>query len=93
MSNHSLAMNLGIVEGLQAHGTSGDTTCMEMLPENHNDELPLIHFVPTLPHHVCCPVFILTYLLFLCLSSLSVLYFILPYGSFSNRLRQVHCFL
>ena len=51
LSNHSLAMNLGILEGLQAHGANGDTTCMEMLPGNHKDELPLIHFVPILPHH------------------------------------------
>ena len=43
----SMAMNLGILEGLQAHGASGDTTCMEMLPGNHKDEWPLIHFVPT----------------------------------------------
>ena len=38
-------MNLGIFEGLQTHGTNCDTTCMEMLPGNHKDELPLIHFV------------------------------------------------
>ena len=86
-------MNLGILEGLQAHGASGDTTCMEMLPGNHKDELPLIHFVPTLPHHFCCPVFILIYLFFICLSSLSILNFLPPHRSFSNRLRQVHCSL
>ena len=85
-------MNLGILEGLQAHGTNSDTTCMEMLPGNHKDELPLIHFVPTLPHHFCCPVFILIYL-FLFLSSLSVLNFLPPHGSASNRLGQVHCSL
>ena len=83
-------MNLGILEGLQGHGTNCDTTCMEMLPGNHKDELPLIHFVPTLPHHFCFPVFILIYL-FLFLSSLSILNFLPPHGSFSSRLRQVHC--
>ena len=46
---NSLAMNVGILEGLQANGANGDTTWMEMLPGNHKDELPLIHFVPTLP--------------------------------------------
>ena len=86
-------MNRGILEGPQAHGASGDTTCMGMLPGNHKDELPLIYFLPTLPHHFCCPVFVLIYLLFICLSSLSVLNFLPPRGSFSNRLRQVHCSL
>ena len=86
-------MNRGILEGLQAHGTNCDTTCMEMLPGNHKDELPLSHFVPTLPHHFCCPVSILIYLFFLFLSSLSILNFLPPHGSFSNRLRQVHCSL
>ena len=86
-------MNLEILEGLQAHGASGDTTCIEMLPGNHKDELPLIHFVPTLPHHFCCPVLILIYLLFICLSSLSILNFLPPHVTFSNRLRQVHCSL
>ena len=93
LSNRSLAMNLGILERLQAHGTNCDTTCMAMLPGNHKDELPLIHFVPTLPHHFCCPVFVLIYLLFLFLSSLPILNFLPPHRSFSNRLRQVHCFL
>ena len=60
---------------------------------NHKDELPLIHFVPTLPHHFCCPVSILIYLFFVFLSSLSILNFLPPHGSFSNRLRQVHCSL
>ena len=64
-----------------------------MLPGNHKNELLLIHFVPTLPHHFCCPVFILIYLLFICLPSLSILNFHPPHGSFSNRLRQVHCSL
>ena len=86
-------MKLGILEGLQAHGASGDTICMEMLPGNHKDELPLIHFVPTLPHRFCCLVFKLIYLLFICLSSLSLLNFLPPHGSFTNRLRQVHCSL
>ena len=49
LSNHSLAMNLGILEGRQAHGTNCDTTCTEMLPGNHKDELPLIHLFP--PSH------------------------------------------
>ena len=88
-----MAMNLGILEGLQAHGANGDTTCMEMLPGNHEDELPLIHFVPTLPHHFCCAVVILIYLLFICLSTPSIRKFLPPHGSFSNRLRQVHCCL
>ena len=88
-------MNLGILEGLQAHGTSGDTTCMYMLPGNHKDELPLIHFVPTLPHHflLSCLYIDLSYFFFICLSSLSILNFLPPHGSFSNRLRQVHCSL
>ena len=64
-----------------------------MLPGIHKDELPLIHFVPTLPHFFCCPVCILIYLLSICLSSLSILNFLSPHGSFSNRLRQVHCSL
>ena len=45
LSNHSLAMNLGILEGRQAHGTNCDTTCTEMLPGNNKDELPLIHLL------------------------------------------------
>ena len=69
-------MNLETFEGLQAHGANGDTTCMEMLPGNHKDELRLIHFVPILSHHFCCLVFILIYLLAICLSSLSILGFL-----------------
>ena len=69
-------MNPGILEGLQAHGASGDTTSMERLPGNHKDELPLIYFVP-IPHHLCYLVLILIYLL-LSVSSLSVLDFLPP---------------
>ena len=85
-----MTMNLEILEGLQERGASGDTTCTEMLPGNKKDELPLINFVPTLPHHFCCPVFILIYILFICLSPLSTLNFLPPRGSFSNRLKHVH---
>ena len=85
LPNHSLATNLGILEELQAHGASGDTTCMEMLPGNHKDELPLAYFAPTLPHHFCCPILILIYLLFVRLFSFSVLNFLPPRGSFSSR--------
>ena len=86
-------MNLGILEGLQGRGASDDATLMEMLPGNHKDGLPLIYFVPTLPHDFCCPVSIDFIFLYLSVSSLSVLNFLPPRGSFSNRLRQVHCSL
>ena len=82
-------MNLGILEGLLAHGASGDTTCMEIPPGNYRDELPLIHFVPTLPHQFFSSLYI-NLSSFICLSSHSILNFPPPCGSFSNCLRQLH---
>ena len=76
-------MNPGILEGLQVHGASGDTKSMERVPGNDN-ELLLIYFALT-PHHFWYPVFILTYLL-LSVSSLSVLNFLPPRGSFFKPL-------
>ena len=58
-------MNLGILEGMEAHGASGGMALMEILPGRHKDELPLTCFFPTLPQHFCCLVFILIYLLLL----------------------------
>ena len=86
-------MNFGIFEGLQARGARSDTTGMEMLPGNHKDELPLmIYSVSTFPHKICCLGFIFIYLL-LSVPSLSALNVFPLHGSFSNRVRQVHCSL
>ena len=41
-------MNHGILEGIEC---ICDTMDREMLLANHKDKLPLICFVPTLPHH------------------------------------------
>jgi len=49
--NHSLALKLWILEGLEAHESSGDKTLIEMLPGNGRDELPMNCICHTLLHH------------------------------------------
>ena len=85
-------MNLGILEGLQAHGTNCDTTCMEMLPGNHKRRVASDSFCS----HPSTPFLLSSLYIDLSFSiSLFSFYSLLPSSSrfFFKPFEQVHCSL